>query len=67
MHICCIYVRALHNSRNSIDNYKVNGALIPLGISYISGSLQSEGYTTEIIYCTEYTYREGIKKYLIKK
>ena len=67
MHVCCIYVRALHNLRNNIDNYKVNGALVPLGISYISSSLQLAGYTTEIIYCTEYTYSEGIKKYITKK
>ena len=67
MHVCCIYVRALRNLRNNIDNYKVNGALIPLGISYISSSLQLKGYTTEIIYCTEYTYSEGIKKYITKK
>lgn len=52
MHVCCIYVRALRNLRNNIDNYKVNGALIPLGISYISSSLQLRGiyYRNNILY-----------------
>ena len=69
MHICCIYV--LNSKQTAIDYgikdiYKISRLSVPLGISYISSSLQQNGYTTEIVYCNPFTYKEGIKKYIKK-
>lgn len=69
MHICCIYV--LNSKQTAIDYgikdvYKISRLSVPLGISYVSSSLQQNGYTTEIVYCNPFTYKEGIKKYIKK-
>ena len=69
MHICCIYIRAYLTGEivNENSKYKIRGFEIPLGISYISSSLKQSGYTTELVYCTQYTYSEGIDSYFEKE
>ena len=62
MHVCCVYIRTYLISET--DKYKIRGDKIPLGISYISSSLKQAGYTTEIIYCTTFTFNNGITKYI---
>ena len=68
MHICCIYIRAYLTGEivNENSKYKISGSEIPLGISYISSSLKQAGYTTELIYCTEYIFNDGIHNYFEK-
>ena len=69
MHICCIYIRAYLTGEivNENSKYKIRGFEIPLGISYISSSLKQAGYTTELVYCTQYTYSKGIDSYFEKE
>ena len=71
MHICCIYIKNLSTDEIKgileIRKYKIRGFDIPLGISYISSSLKEAGYTTELVYCTQYTYNKGIDNYFEKE
>ena len=46
------------------DLYKISTLSVPLGISYISSSLKKIGHTTEILYCTPFTYKKGITNYI---
>ena len=71
MHVCCIYIRNFSTNEvesiDEINKYKIRAIDIPLGISYISGSLKQAGYTTEMVYCTEYIYAKGIDNYFEKE
>ena len=70
MHVCCVYIKLFlifNKTVDKINNYKIRGFEIPLGISYISSSLKQAGYTTELVYCTQYTYNKGIDSYFKKE
>ena len=67
MHVCCVYISLIQEFVNQIYKYKIRGFEIPLGISYISSSLKQAGYTTELVYCTQYTYSEGVDRYFEKE
>ena len=70
MHVCCVYIKLFlifNETVDKINNYKIRGFEIPLGISYISSSLKQVGYTTELVYCTQYTYSKGIDSYFEKE
>ena len=81
MHVCCIYIRtSLMSIMAESTNYKIRALDVPLGISYISSSLKQAGYTTELVYCTQYTwyttelvyctqytYNKGIDSYFKKE
>jgi radical SAM superfamily enzyme YgiQ (UPF0313 family) len=57
----------LRDRLNEIIRYKIRALDIPLGISYISSSLKEAGYTTEMVYCTQYIYAKGIDNYFEKE
>ena len=68
MHVCCIYIRtSLMSIMAESTNYKIRALDVPLGISYISSSLKQAGYTTELVYCTQYTFNKGIDSYFEKE
>ena len=69
MHVCCVYIInfSTNKSIDEIYKYKIRAINMPLGISYISGSLKEAGYTTELIYCTPFTYNNGIDRYFEKE
>ncbi|MFA7073677.1 MAG: radical SAM protein [Endomicrobiaceae bacterium] len=55
MHICCIYINTDGKFYNDfVQKTGFTYLQVPLGISYISGSLKQAGYTTEMILYTKH-------------